>query len=87
MQTMPEEWSELVRLVPLHDGCQIERAIILRILQRRFHPNKESLQNLAHQLSPITDNEDFLQLVDLGLEVMTLPDFQSRLQKMLSTSH
>lgn len=86
MQTMPEEWVELVKLVPLHDGYQIERATILRIIQRRFHPNQESLQNLAHQLSPVTDNEDFLRLVDLGLEVMTLPDFQSRLQEMLAAS-
>lgn len=79
MQTMTEEWIELVNLVPLHDGWQIDRAIILRILQRRFQPNEESLQNLAQQLSPVADHEVFLQLVDLALEVMTLPEFQTRL--------
>lgn len=86
MQTMPEEWIELIKCVPLHDGWEIDRAIILRILQRRFHPNEESLQNLAQQLSPITDHEVFLQLVDLSFEVMTLPDFQTKLQGMLVAS-
>lgn len=60
--------------------------MIIRILQRRFQPNEESLQSLAQQLAQIADERVLLQLVDLSLEVIVLPDFRTKLQGLLAGS-
>ncbi|MEZ4727942.1 MAG: Rpn family recombination-promoting nuclease/putative transposase [Caldilineaceae bacterium] len=79
MQTMADEWIE--------EGKQIgQRTMILRILQRRFYQSEESLQGLAQQLAQITDDRLLIQLADLALEVMVLPDFRTRLQGLLTES-
>ncbi len=89
MQTMAEEWIEEGKRIGLQEGRQEgqqegQRAVILRILQRRFQPNEESLQSLAQQLAQIADERVLLQLVDLSLEVMALPDFAAKLQGLLA---
>jgi len=91
MQTMAEEWIEEGKRIGLQEGRQEgrqegQRAMIIRILQRRFQPNEESLQSLAQQLAQIADERVLLQLVDLSLEVIVLPDFRTKLQGLLAGS-
>ncbi|MCE7982020.1 MAG: Rpn family recombination-promoting nuclease/putative transposase [Caldilinea sp. CFX5] len=81
MQTMAEEWIEEGKRFGRQEGRQeSQRTTILRILQRRFQASEESLQGLAQQLTQISDEDVLYQLVDLALEVIVLPDFQTRLQ-------
>lgn len=91
MQTMAEEWIEEGKRIGLQEGRleerqhgrERQRTMVLRVLQRRFQPNDESLQGVAHQLAQITDEDTLIELVDIALEVIMLSDFHIRLQKLL----
>ena len=91
MQTMADEWIEEGKRSgrqegqreERQEGRQRQRTMVLRILQRRFQPNDAGLQDVAHQLTQITDEETLVELVDMALEVIMLSDFRMRLQELL----
>jgi len=92
MQTMAEEWIEEGKQIGLQEGRKEgrqegrqegQRAMILHILQRRFQPNEEGVQSLTQQLAQIADERVLIQLVDLALEVIGLPEFHTKLQGLL----
>lgn len=88
MQTMAEEWIEEGKQIGLQEGRQEgrkegQRSMIFHILQRRFQLNEEGVQSLTQQLAQIADERVLIQLVDLSLEVIGLPDFYTKLQGLL----
>lgn len=96
MQTMAEEWIEEGKLIGLREGekkgltegetqgrIKTLRALILRVLQRRFPPNEVLLQQVEQQLARISDEGALNQLVDIALEVIVLPDFALKVQEFV----
>ncbi|MCE7980305.1 MAG: Rpn family recombination-promoting nuclease/putative transposase [Caldilinea sp. CFX5] len=84
MQTMAEAWIEEGKVIGVKKGREDERIdLIIRLLRRRFQPSEETLQTLAQQLAQIQQEAILSQLVDLALDVLTLPDFMTKVQTLL----
>lgn len=81
MQTMAEEWIEEGKVIGRQEGRQeTQRALILRVLRRRFSANPLLFQQIEQHLALIHDEDDLNQLVDVALEVFVLPDFMVKVQ-------
>ncbi|MCB0063012.1 MAG: Rpn family recombination-promoting nuclease/putative transposase [Caldilineaceae bacterium] len=90
MQTMAEEWIAEGEIKGRRAGHQegrqeTLRAMVLRVLHRRFTTGEEQFQQIEQQLAQITDETVLNELVDAALDVLVLPDFVVRLQKVIPT--
>ncbi len=87
MQTMAEQWIAEGEAKGRQEGRQESlRTMTLRILQRRFATNEVQLQQIEQQLAQITDEAVLDELADAALDVLVLPDFVTRLQRVVPVS-